>query len=161
MPGGGRFSENPYDLLFQHVFWGLIKILMLPLDSTPKNTYILRFWSTNTGECRCSGDLCVPGGGEREQTPIVSPTCCRHVNTCNYWSRHPQILIFCIVVYIGDIYSPKKIGDHWSSGWWDMVRVRCVETWVVVGVDRGLALSHLHFTHKNSPLAIFHQPDTP
>ncbi len=47
--------------------------MMLQLDSTPQNTYILSFWSTNTGECGCSGDVCVPGGGEREQTPIVPP----------------------------------------------------------------------------------------
>ena len=73
MPGGGRFSENQYEFLFKHVLRGIIKFLMLPLDSTPKNTYILSFWSTNMGECGCSDDLCVPGGGEREQTPFVPP----------------------------------------------------------------------------------------
>ncbi len=109
--------------MFNHVFLCLIIFLKAPLNSMPKNTYILTFWSCETGGCGYSGSVCVLGEGEREQTPIVPQSCWIHINTCKATSRARTRRILCMVGYIIGIVYQKKNGGHWWSGWWDMVRV--------------------------------------
>ncbi len=101
------------------------------MNSTTKNTYILRFWSCEACMCGHRGGLCVSGGGERDQTPLDPHPIENHFDTCNTTFRAPHTLIFGMVVCFGDIKHHKKFQGMGVSGWWDIGRgeflcVRCI-----------------------------------